>query len=64
MSVLVKCRICGKKFADSKWVVERVIDHIESRHPQEALSFMTETEEVLRQLHDAGAFLVGEHNHE
>lgn len=60
MTLYVKCRICGRRFKVTRPMVttyDRVIDHIEGKHPEQALPFLSEILEVDNQLpseiHDA-----------
>ena len=36
------CRVCGRKFRDKGPVWERVVEHIESKHPAQALPWRQE----------------------
>jgi len=38
----LRCRCCARRFRNDKWIVEKVIDHMESVHPTEVYGFWRE----------------------
>ena len=46
----LSCRVCGRTFRnDGLHAYDRVIDHIETKHPKDALPFMQEIALLRRQ---------------
>ncbi len=38
----VRCRCCTRRFRNDKWIVEKVIGHMERAHPTEVYGFWRE----------------------
>ena len=44
------CRVCNESFpSDDKYVYEKIVDHIETKHPKEGLPYMQEVALLLQQ---------------
>ncbi len=40
----LRCRCCTRRFRNDTWIVEKVIDHMESAHPSKVYGFWREFE--------------------
>jgi hypothetical protein len=45
----LRCRVCGRRFRNTDYAVERIVNHMEMRHAYEVLGFWQEFALLLKQ---------------